>query len=256
MQLIDTHTHLDDPRFDSDREQVIQRARQCGISHLIVPAISAATWQRLRDICTLYPELSPAYGLHPMFMQDHRPEHTETLAKWLQQEPAVAIGECGLDFHIADADRDAQQSLFELQLDLASRVHLPVIIHARKSVEQVLNTLRNFPQVEGVLHSFSGSRQQAERLIGMGFRFGFGGPVTYSNAHRLHALVRWMPLDAMLLETDSPDQPDAEHRGQRNEPGYLPLIMNAICRLKGITPDKLAARTSANARTLFRLETT
>lgn len=235
---------------------MIRRARQCGICHLVVPAISAATWQRLRDICTPYPELSPAYGLHPMFMPDHRPEHTEALAKWLEQEPAVAIGECGLDFHIADADRDAQQSLFESQLDLASRFRLPVIIHARKSVEQVLNTLRNFPRVEGVLHSFSGSRQQAERLITMGFRFGFGGPVTYSNAHKLHALVRWMPLDAMLLETDSPDQPDAKHRRQRNEPGYLPLIMNTICRLKGITPDNLAAQTSANARTLFKLEAT
>jgi len=256
MQLVDTHTHLDDSRFDADRESVIARARECGISHLVVPAVTTGSWERIATLCREYPELRPAYGLHPMFMAGHREGDITELAGWLEREPAVAVGECGLDFYIPDPDRDAQQALFEAQLELADRFRLPVIVHARKSVEQVLNTLRRFPRVEGVLHSFSGSRQQAERLIDLGFRFGFGGPVTYSNAHRLQALVKWMPLEVMLLETDSPDQPDATHQRQRNEPAYLPLIVQAICRLKDITPELLAARTSANARRLFGLETT
>lgn len=256
MQLVDTHTHLDDPRFDNDREAVIARALQCGISHLVVPAVVADGWDRIGQLCRRHRELRPAYGLHPMFMAAHVEEDIEALAGWLERETAVAVGECGLDFFIPDPDREAQQALFEAQLELADRFRLPVIIHARKSVEQVLNTLRRFPRIEGVLHSFSGSRQQAERLIDMGFRFGFGGPVTYSNARRLQALVKWMPLEVMLLETDSPDQPDATHQRQRNEPAYLPLIVDAICQLKGISPQELAARTSANARSLFGLEPT
>ncbi|MCW8908524.1 MAG: TatD family hydrolase [Sedimenticola sp.] len=256
MQLVDTHTHLDDPRFDADREAVITRARKCGISHFVVPAVTSESWERIDSLCHHYPELRPAYGLHPMFMADHRMEDVTALAGWLEQKPAVAVGECGLDFYIPEPDREAQQTLFEAQLELADRFSLPVIIHARRSVEEVLHTLRRFPGVEGVLHSFSGSRQQAERLIDLGFRFGFGGPVTHGNAHRLQALVKWMPLDVMLLETDSPDQPDATHARQRNEPGYLPLIVQAICRLKGITPTLLAERTSANARRLFALEPT
>lgn len=256
MELIDTHTHLDDASFTGDFEQVLERAAGAGIGSLIVPAIEASGWTTLDDLCKRHPRLRPAYGLHPMFMARHDAQDLTRLAGWLEQGNAVAVGECGLDYYIAQPDKRQQQWFFEAQLELAQQFRLPVIIHARKAVEQVILTLRRLPGLTGVLHSFSGSRQQAERLIEMGFMMGFGGPATYDNAHRLHDLIAWLPIDSLLLETDSPDQPPARHRGQRNEPAYLTEVLHAISRLNGVEADHLAAVTSANARRLFNLPAT
>lgn len=256
MAFIDTHTHLDDPRFDPDRTKVIERAHRLGITQMIVPAIHAAGWENLNQICRQHHSLLPAYGLHPMFMPQHRQHHIAELAAWLEREKPIAVGECGLDFYIPEPDKAAQQWLFEAQLELASHFQLPIIIHARKSVEQVINTLRHFPTVRGVLHSFSGSQQQAERLISLGCMLGFGGPVTYSNAHRLHALVKWLPLSSLLLETDSPDQPPSLHHGERNEPAFLQPVIEVICSLKGLSKAMLAETSTENARKLFNLPAT
>ncbi len=195
--------------------------------------------------------LYPAYGLHPMFLSSHRDSDIEKLDSWLQSEPAVAVGECGLDLFIDNPDRPRQEKLFTMQLELAASHRLPVIIHARKSVEEVIGILRRYPQVGGVLHSYSGSQQQARRLIDMGFILGFGGPVTHPRARRLHKLVAELPLEALLLESDAPDQPDAAHRGERNEPAYLGNVLETIARLRGISGDHLAAATSDNAQRLF-----
>ncbi len=253
MELIDSHTHLDDASFTPDFAQVLERAKDVGIGGFIVPAIQASGWEGLRQLCQRHPQLYPAYGLHPMFMPQHREQDLAALAERLEQGDAVAIGECGLDFYIPEPEKKRQQQFLERQLELAHHYRLPVIIHARKAVEQVMLTLRRYPGVKGVLHSFSGSRQQAEQLIGMGFMMGMGGPVTYDHAHRLHKLVRWLPLDALLLETDSPDQPVAAHRGERNEPAYLRHVLHTISRLKGISQTQLAEQTTANARRLFKL---
>ncbi|MCW8945385.1 MAG: TatD family hydrolase [Sedimenticola sp.] len=253
MAFIDTHTHLDDARYEHDLSAVIDRARAVGVQQMIVASIQASGWAKLQLLCQQFPQLLPAYGLHPMFMSQHCRAHIAELHEWLIQHKTIAIGECGLDFYIPDHDKQEQQWLFEAQLELASQFQLPVIIHARKSVEQVINILRRFPTVTGVLHSFSGSQQQAERLIDMGLMLGFGGPVTYSRAHRLHALIKWLPLSSLLLETDAPDQPDSTHHGERNEPAYLPTIIKAICSLKGIAQTELEATTTQNAQRLFKL---
>lgn len=253
MAFIDTHAHLDDPRFDHDLTEVIERSLAVGIQQIIIPSIQASGWSRLRLLSQQYPQLLPAYGLHPMFMSQHRRTDIAVLRDWLKAHSAIALGECGLDFYIPDPDKLEQQWLFEAQLELASHYQLPVIIHARKSVEQVIQILRNFPTVTGVLHSFSGSQQQAEKLIEQGFFLGFGGPVTYSRATRLQALIKWIPLSALLLETDAPDQPDSDHQGQRNEPCYLTAIIKAICSLKAISVSELEEATTQNARHLFKL---
>jgi TatD DNase family protein len=255
MQLIDTHCHLDLPQYDQDRDQVLSRAQQAGVQAQIIPAIQASTWPRIRQLCAGHPQLYPSYGMHPMFMQAHEQTHIAELDRWLKTEPAVAVGECGLDFYIKDPDRSGQLELFEAQLELAQRHRLPVIIHARKAVEEVINSLRHFSGIKGVLHSYSGSEQQAGRLIEMGFYLGFGGPVTYPRATRLQRLVQALPLEALLLETDAPDQPDSRHRGERNEPAHLGEILASISQLRGISPQALAAATRANARQLFRLAT-
>jgi len=256
MELIDTHTHLDDSGFTPDLEQVLERAGNAGISTLIVPAIQASGWSALRQLCQHYPQLHPAYGLHPMFMSQHSEEDLAALTAWLARDDAVAVGECGLDFYIPNPDKQRQQQFFEAQLEQARHYRLPVIVHARKAVEQVILTLRRYPGLTGVLHSFSGSQQQAERLIEMGFMMGLGGPATYANAHRLHSLITWLPSNSLLLETDSPDQPTAAHRGERNEPAYLPEVLHTICHLKGISAEQLAQATTANARRLFNLPAT
>ena len=253
MQLVDSHCHFDDACFDGDREAAYQRALSAGVKRQIVPSIKSDWWPRVRRICEQYPGLYPAFGMHPMFLPEHRPQDIVALEKWVKDESPVAIGECGLDFFIELPDRKGQQRFFEAQLELAQECKLPVIIHARRAVEEVINTLRHYPGIRGVLHSFSGSEQQAHRLIEQGFLMSFGGPITYPRAKRLRQLVSNLPLEALMLETDSPDQPDAENRGKRNEPARLSLVLETISTLRQESPKKIAAVTTHNAQELFGL---
>jgi len=252
-RLIDSHAHFDDESFDGDRAAALQRAHAAGVEAQVIPAVKADWWPRIRQLCIDYPELHATYGLHPMYLADHQPAHLERLAEWVERERPVAIGECGLDFYIDDPQPAQQQRYFEAQLALARDTRLPVIIHARRAVEEVINTLRRYPGVTGVLHSYAGSEQQALRLIDMGFSMSFGGPVTYERAHRLHKLVAALPLSAILLETDAPDQPCSSHRGERNEPACLAEVLDAISRLRDESPAVIAEQTTANTRRLFRI---
>jgi len=253
MQLIDSHSHFDDASFDPDRTEALARARAVGVGEQVIPAVKAAWWPRIRQLCLDHPELHPTYGLHPMYLADHQPADLEGLRDWAAREQPVAIGECGLDFYIDDPQPKQQQVYFEGQLEVAREFDLPVIIHARRAVEDVINTIRRFPGVRGVLHSYSGSEQQARRLIELGFVMSFGGPVTYQRAKRLRKLIRALPLDAILLETDAPDQPDSAHRGERNEPAYLPTVLQTISQLRDEPIERIAAQTRDNTRRLFRI---
>jgi TatD DNase family protein len=251
--LIDSHSHFDDESFDADRPQALQRAHAVGVTEQVIPAVKAAWWPRIRQLCLDYPELHPTYGLHPMYLEDHQPEDLERLRDWAAREKPVAIGECGLDFFIDNPQPEQQQVYFEGQLAVAREFDLPAIIHARRSVEEVINTLRRFPGVHGVLHSYSGSEQQARRLIDLGFVMSFGGPLTYERANKLRKLIQVLPLEAILLETDAPDQPDSNHRGERNEPAYLPTVLETISRLRGEPVERIAEQTRTNTRRLFRI---
>lgn len=257
--LVDSHCHLDAPELDHDRDAVIRRARAAGVERQVVPAVDAAGWPKLRDICAADPDLYPAYGLHPMFLSSHRDEHLAELHDWLVRERPVAIGECGLDFFVEGLDANRQQHFFDGQLALARDFGLPVIVHARRAVDAVIAAIRRIggpgssQPLRGVVHSFSGSLEQARQLWDLGFLIGLGGPVTYERAKRLRRLVAEMPLDRLLLETDSPDQPDAEMRGQRNEPARLAFICETIARLRDEDPAAIAAATTRNAEQLFGL---
>ncbi len=251
--LTDSHCHLDAPEFDRDRDDVIKRARAAGVAYQLVPAIHAASWPKLRDVCRADAGLFPAYGLHPMFLSQHRPAHLDDLRAWLLGERPVAIGECGLDFFVEGLDHAAQQDYFVGQLELAREFDLPLIVHARRAVDPVIAAIRRVGGVRGVVHSWSGSTQQAQQLWELGFMLGLGGPVTYERANRLRRLAATMPIEHLLLETDAPDQPDAGIRGQRNEPARLSFVCDTIAGLRGISPDELAAATTANAQRLFGL---
>ena len=252
-RLIDSHAHFDDASFDGDRQAALERAHEAGVEAQVIPAVKAQWWPRIRRLCQDHAELHASYGLHPMYLADHQEAHLQALAEWVVREHPVAIGECGLDFYIDNPQPEQQQHYFEGQLALARDSRLPVIIHARRSVEEVINTLRRYPGVVGVLHSYSGSEQQAQRLIDMGFCLSFGGPITYDRAKRLHRLVASLPLSAILLETDAPDQPGSRHRGERNEPAYLPEVLETLSRLRDESPATIAEQTRLNTCRLFNL---
>lgn len=251
--LIDTHCHLDAPELDDDRTLVIARARAAGVARQIVPAVEAASWSKLRGVCTGDDGLFAAYGLHPMYLSSHRPAHLRELRDWIEREQPVAVGECGLDFFVEGLDADDQQRYFDGQLHLAREFDLPVIVHARRAVDAVIASFKRVGGLRGVVHSFSGSPEQARQLWQLGFLIGLGGPVTYDRANRLRTLARTMPLDFLLLETDAPDQPDAGIRGQRNEPSRLTVVRDVIAELRRASPDDIAAATTRNAERLFGL---
>ncbi|MCK5903051.1 MAG: TatD family hydrolase [Cocleimonas sp.] len=255
LTLIDSHCHLDLASFDRDRTKMLQRGRDANISHFIVPAIDAAHWSNLTKITEKYSCLYPAYGLHPVFMEQHQATDIAQLAVYLATNKAIAVGECGLDFFIPEAQseraKQAQLSLFIQQLELAQQYQLPVIIHARKSLDFILKEIRKRPDLRGVVHSFSGSEQQANQLIERGFYLGFGGVITYTRAKKLRHLVSCLPLEALLLESDAPDQPDALHYGQRNEPAWLKEIANTMAMLRQCSLQHLIETTTQNAFTLF-----
>ncbi|HEY6942102.1 TatD family hydrolase [Dokdonella sp.] len=251
--LVDSHCHLDAAEFDADRDDVIARARAAGVTVQVIPAIARAGFGQLRDLCAAHAGLHAAYGLHPMYLAEHRPEHLVALREWLARERAVAVGECGLDFFVEGLDGDEQRRYFSGQLELAREFELPVIVHARRAVDEVIATIRRIGGLRGVVHSFSGSAEQARQLWNLGFLIGLGGPITYERANKLRGLVATMPLEFLLLETDAPDQPLATHRGERNEPAYLGEVATTVAALRGTGVDDIARATSENARRLFSL---
>lgn len=252
--LVDSHVHLDNDAFALDRSDVIQRASEAGLSALVVPATSARSWPAIRTLCDEYHHLHPAFGLHPMFLRQHAPQDVDALSSWLDDGDAVAVGEIGLDFHAEDLDPALQREYFVRQLQLARERNLPVIVHARAALEEVTHTLRRVGQLHGVVHSFSGSQQQAENLWKLGFHLGIGGPITYPRAQRLRKIVASMPIEHLLLESDAPDQPDADHRGQRNEPARVVEILKCVATVRNASEAEIAAATTANARRLFRID--
>lgn len=254
MLLVDSHSHFDVAAFEHDRDEAHARALAAGVFHQVIPAVDAAGWQKLKSVCNRYPGLHPAYGLHPMYLDAHRPEHLQALREWIERERPVAVGECGLDFFVEGLDADEQQRYFDAQLRLAREFDLPVIVHARRAVEAVIIAIRRVGGLRGVVHSFPGSTEQAGQLHKLDFLLGIGGPVTYERAKRLRRIVAAIPIDQLLLETDSPDQPDADHRGQRNEPALLTRVLDVVAELRGVPSAEVAAATTANAERLFNLK--
>ena len=253
IDLIDSHSHFDVAEFDADRDAALARARDVGVRRQILPAISLAGFAKLRDLCAGETGLFPAYGLHPLFLAEHAPEHLDELETWIDREQPVAIGECGLDFFVDDLDRALQRRYLDRQLVMARERNLPVILHARRAFDDVTAALRRVGRLRGVVHSFSGSPEQARQLWKLGFHIGIGGPVTYERAHRLRGVVASMPLDLLLLETDSPDQPLCRQQGHRNEPSRLVDVCTVIAELRNVDSETIARATARNCETLFGL---
>ena len=251
--LADSHVHLDDSSFDDDRSAVVERARQAGVALQVVPGVDAASWPRIQALCVPGSGLFAAYGLHPMFLHRHQPEHLAALRVWLGSAQPVAVGEIGLDFYGEHPDAQEQREYFRQQLALAREFELPVVLHARGALDEVTATVRRVGRLRGVVHSFAGSQQQAEQLWKLGLHIGIGGPVTYERAQRLRRIVASMPIEHLLLESDAPDQPLSNHRGERNEPARVAEVLQCVAALRGESPAALAAATTANVKRLFAI---
>lgn len=253
LNLIDSHSHFDVADFDADRDAALARARDAGVKRQILPAIAVSGFEKLRALCIAESGLYPAYGLHPLFLAEHKTEHLDELDRWIEREKPIAIGECGLDFYVPDLDVEKQRAVFECQLALAREYDLPLILHARRAFDDVAAAIRRRGPLRGVVHSFSGSPEQAQQFWRLGFHIGIGGPVTYDRAHRLRNIVAAMPIEFLLLETDSPDQPLCGHQGHRNEPARLVEVCETIARLRGVAADEIAEATTRNCERLFGL---
>ena len=250
--LIDTHCHLDASEFDSDRSEVIGRARSAGVGAFVIPAVERSGFSKVLEICGNELACHPALGIHPMYVENAVPEDLEILRERAME--VVAIGEIGLDFFVENYDRERQIYFFEAQLKIAREFDLPVLLHVRRSQDTVLASLRRIRVKGGIAHAFNGSLQQAEEFIRLGFRLGFGGAMTFERATRIRSLAETLPMASIVLETDSPDMPPSFIGKARNSPEYLPKIAEVLADLRKMTANEVAMATTENAREVLELE--
>jgi TatD DNase family protein len=255
--MIDTHCHLDFQDFDQDREAVLQRCAQNGIDRVVVPAVSAASFERTIDTCNRHSSLELALGLHPIFIQQHQPQHLIELDLLITQHRPKAVGEIGLDFFekrlISENLKEKQIVFFSKQIIIAKQHDLPLIIHNRKAHDECLQLLAAQPLRGGIIHAFNGSIQQAEKYIALGFVLGFGGMLTFERSSKLRKLAKQIPLESIVLETDAPDMTVWQHQGQRNSPEYLHYVQHALANIKACSLATIADTTSATAERVLNL---
>lgn len=263
MILVDTHCHLDQPVFDRDRDEVLAQAAAAGVATVVVPAIGPDRWDGLLALAreAPAPRLLVGLGVHPQLLPELDPAGDGALLARLDRLLAAggarAVGECGLDGPSAELSAwgslERQGRLLEGQLELARAHRLPVLLHVFRAQEAAVRLLERFGPLPagGVLHSYSGSHELVKRWRKLGFHFSFTGPVTYPGSTRIHAAAREVPDALLLVESDAPDQPPSRHRGERNEPARLPLVVEALAALRGETSARLGELTTANAHRLF-----
>ncbi len=252
LPLFDTHCHLDFEVFDAERSQILANCRRQGVERVLVPGVEARGWQRLLTLCEQHQELYPALGLHPCFIDQHQADDLQRLGELLKRPEVVAVGEFGLDFWLGRDNEEKQVQLFEAQLRLAVEHRLPVVLHARKAHDTILKRLRRTRGlVGGVVHAFSGSRQQAEQYQALGLKIGVGGALTYPRARKLRSIVAELPLQSLVLETDAPDMPLCGRQGQINRPDYLPATFAVLAQLRSESAELLAQQLWRNSLDLF-----
>jgi TatD DNase family protein len=253
IMFIDTHCHLDDPALFDRLSEVIGNARRAGIDRFVVPGVGPDGWRKIVPLADAKEGIFPAYGLHPMHAALYREELMTDLGRYAKK--AVAIGEIGLDYLLPEVPRDLQLAAFRGQLQLAVDLGLPLLIHCRKAFQDLLRIMReeHAEKVGGIMHAFSGSPETARDCIGLGLAISVAGPVTYRNAVKPLELVRSIPLEHLVLETDAPDMPPEPFRGTPNEPAYLVETAKKVAEIKGITLEEVAAVTTHNAELILRL---
>ena len=251
--LIDTHSHLDAGEFDADRDAVFQRALAAGVAIQVLPAVTRLNFDAVAAACRRYAGCLPAWGLHPIYIHQHQDAHVADLRRQIEHWRPVAVGEIGLDLFVPELDVATQEHFYVEQLKIARDFDLPVLLHCRRANDLILKQLRRFKVQGGIAHAFNGSDQQAAAFIRLGFKLGFGGAFTWTRASNLRRLARDLPLEALVLETDSPDIPPEWLGKGRNEPAELARIAGVLAELRGVPVEQIARTTSANARAVLQL---
>lgn len=258
MPLIDTHCHLYCEEFDADREQAIQRAVESGVATMLLPAIDSQTLQRQEQLATAYPQyFRQMAGLHPTSVTDRYEEELTIVERLLSENPDkyVALGEIGLDLYWDKTYKDQQISVLKRQLSLAQHYQLPVCLHIRNAYEEMFQVLSdlNTATYQGVFHCFSGTLEQAHLASEMGFHLGIGGVLTYKKS-TLPDIIKAVPLDRLVLETDCPYLAPVPFRGRRNESSYIKYVASSLADILGLSFEQISQSTTANAQSLFHLQ--
>ncbi|WP_053373394.1 TatD family hydrolase [Paenibacillus sp. FJAT-27812] len=251
--LFDTHTHLDSYKFDEDRDEVIQRAKDAGVHMLLNIGFNRETIPTTIALAEQYDFIYTAVGWHPVDSIDMLPEDLEWIERLCAHEKVVAIGEIGLDYHWDTSPKDVQQRVFREQIRLARKVGKPIVIHNRDAHEDVIRILQeeNAAEVGGVMHCFSGSWETAKQCLDMNFYISFGGPVTFQNARVPKEVLKQVPLDKILIETDAPYLAPHPFRGKRNESSYVALVAQTAAELLGKSVEEIGAITTENGKKCF-----
>jgi TatD DNase family protein len=257
--FIDTHTHLDDPRYNEDREAMIARAREAGIESFVTIGCDLSTSQAAVALADQYPFVYASIGVHPHEVKHIEDGWYDEFRRLAEKRKVVAYGEIGLDYHYNHSSPKTQRDRFREQIQLARELHLPVIIHTREAQEDTIAILKEekASDVGGVFHCFSGDAWLAKDALDLGFYLSFSGILTFQKATMLREIAKITPLDRLLIETDCPYLTPVPHRGKRNEPAYVPLVARQLAAIHSdqpnVSPEHIGQITTANAKRLFRI---
>lgn len=252
MQLIDTHCHIDLDTFDEDRGAVIRRALEAGVGNMLVIGFEPERWSAAELLSEQYSQIKVAAGLHPNSASQFSQDMLNSIAEQVQRPDVLAIGETGIDLYWDDAPLHAQQEAFRAQISLARDLDVPFIVHQRDAEAEVLDVLQSFGSpLNGVLHCFTGDWHYAEQILALGMDIGLGGAITFKSRTDLHEAAATIPLERIVLETDSPFMAPVPHRGKRNEPAYVRNVAERLAELRNEALETIAETTTENARRLF-----
>lgn len=251
--IFESHAHYDDDAFDGDRDRLLPKMRENGIGYVMNISSSLSSVESTLSLAKRYSFIYAAVGVHPSDTGELNEENFAWLRRQCDEQKVLAVGEIGLDYYWDNVERDVQKKWFARQLAMANEVKLPVVIHSREAAKATLDIMRVEEAVErrGVIHCFSYTKETAREFLDMGYLIGVGGVVTFQNAKKLRECVEYVPMEAILLETDSPYLAPVPYRGKRNCSLYLPYVVSEIARIKGISEEEVTERTEQNAKKLF-----
>ncbi|MBE6940205.1 MAG: TatD family deoxyribonuclease [Ruminococcaceae bacterium] len=250
--LFDTHAHYDDEQFDNDRQTLLASLPEHGVGLVVNPGITVETSRQAVDFARCHPHMYAAVGIHPENCHDFCPEQIQQLRQLAAEPKVVAIGEIGLDYYWAEnPPKEVQQEAFRCQLALAEELHLPVIVHDREAHADTLSMVQEFPKVTGVFHCFSGSVEMARQLVDMGWMLSFNGAITFKNARKAPEVVRAIPLDRLMIETDAPYLTPVPYRGKRNDSTYVHLVAETIAAIRELPVEEVVRITTENGKRFF-----
>ena len=255
MQLFDTHAHYDAEQFDTDREEILAALPQQGVALVVNPGCDIPTSRKALELATRYDYIYAAVGYHPESCAPYEESEIEILREMAKNEKVVAIGEIGLDYYWEEnPPKELQQKVFRAQMKLAQELNLPVIVHDREAHADSLAIIREFPEVKGVFHCFSGSAEMAKELVKLGWMISFTGVLTYKNARKAVEAAEAVPVESIMIETDAPYMAPVPHRGKRCDSSLVVHTCEKLAEIKGITPEECAHITMENGKRFFRIK--